>query len=251
MEVKAVAKNTGLPAAKVRPLVDMVRGKTVDEALTLLQFTPTPKAKVVAKMLEIAGRTDIPIGIGPTRGGLSRGHRQDAWIQGYDMSSYRGTVYEDGVQAMVDTIMKSSRPIKVVAVGPLPNVAAALEREPRIAELAEFVGMHGSIRLGYGGIVILINACGIHRDVDVTAGGTLQLPADSHCAAAGYVPQFLGRRLTRQCGIGIYDYGGGDNGEQQQRRSGGEPAARAGGSVSGSVHENLSLALDTGIRCSK
>jgi large subunit ribosomal protein L22 len=54
MEVKATAKDTGIPAGKVRPLVDMVRGKRVDEALTLLQFTPTPKAKVVAKLVKSA-----------------------------------------------------------------------------------------------------------------------------------------------------------------------------------------------------
>jgi large subunit ribosomal protein L22 len=54
MEVRAVAKNTGLPASKVRPLVDMVRGKRVDEALALLQFTPTPKAKFLAKLVKSA-----------------------------------------------------------------------------------------------------------------------------------------------------------------------------------------------------
>jgi large subunit ribosomal protein L22 len=54
VEVKAVAKNTGLPASKVRPLVDMVRGKQVDQALTMLRFTPTPKAKVVAKLVRSA-----------------------------------------------------------------------------------------------------------------------------------------------------------------------------------------------------
>jgi len=54
VEVKAIAKNTGLPASKVRPLVDMVRGKKVDEALNLLRFTPTPKAKVVAKVVRSA-----------------------------------------------------------------------------------------------------------------------------------------------------------------------------------------------------
>ena len=54
MEVKAVAKNTGIPASKVRPLVDMVRGKRVDEALNLLRFTPTPKAKLVAKVVRSA-----------------------------------------------------------------------------------------------------------------------------------------------------------------------------------------------------
>jgi len=54
VEVRAIAKNTGIPASKVRPLVDMVRGKMVDQALTLLQFTPTPKAKVVSKLVKSA-----------------------------------------------------------------------------------------------------------------------------------------------------------------------------------------------------
>ncbi len=54
MEVRAVAKNTGIPASKVRPLADMVRGKKVDEALTLLKFTPTPKARLVAKVVKSA-----------------------------------------------------------------------------------------------------------------------------------------------------------------------------------------------------
>jgi len=54
MEVRAVAKDTGIPASKVRPLVDMVRGKKVDEALALLKFAPTPKAQVVAKTVKSA-----------------------------------------------------------------------------------------------------------------------------------------------------------------------------------------------------
>lgn len=54
MEVKAVAKDTGISASKIRPLVDMVRGKKVDEALTILRFAPTPKARVVAKVVKSA-----------------------------------------------------------------------------------------------------------------------------------------------------------------------------------------------------
>ena len=107
------------------------------------------KAKVVARLLEIAGRTDIPVGIGLQH--HKNEHRQTLWAKDYDLSSYRGTVYRDGVQAIIDTIMKSPQPIKVVATGPLPNIAAALEREPRIADRGQFVGMHGSIRRGYGG----------------------------------------------------------------------------------------------------
>jgi large subunit ribosomal protein L22 len=54
VEVKAVTKNTGLSPKRMRPLVDMVRGKKVEEALNLLKFTPTPKAKLIAKLLRSA-----------------------------------------------------------------------------------------------------------------------------------------------------------------------------------------------------
>jgi len=54
MEVKAVAKDTGLSPRKGRPLVDMVRGRKVDEALTLLRFATTPTARVVAKTVKSA-----------------------------------------------------------------------------------------------------------------------------------------------------------------------------------------------------
>ena len=54
MEVRAVAKDTGIPARKIRPLADMVLGRKVDEALNLLKFTPAPKATVLAKVVKSA-----------------------------------------------------------------------------------------------------------------------------------------------------------------------------------------------------
>jgi inosine-uridine nucleoside N-ribohydrolase len=108
------------------------------------------KTKVVAKILQTAGRTDIPIGTG-IAGDMKKGHRQDEWVKNFDLSKYPGKIYPDGVQAMVDTIMRSPEPITLIAIGPLPNVAAALQREPNIAKKARFVGMHGSVRRGYGG----------------------------------------------------------------------------------------------------
>ena len=107
------------------------------------------KARTVARFLETVGRTDIPVGIGVQQ--RKGSHRQDAWAKDYKLSSYPGTIYEDGVHAIIDTIIDCPQRIKVIAVGPLPNIAAALDREPRIARKAEFVGMHGSIRRGYGG----------------------------------------------------------------------------------------------------
>jgi len=54
MEVRAIAKDTGISADKVRPLADMVRGKKVDEALTLLKFAPTPNSRIVYKTVKSA-----------------------------------------------------------------------------------------------------------------------------------------------------------------------------------------------------
>ncbi len=54
MEVRAVAKDTGVSPRKVRLLVDMVRDRKVDEALTILRFAPTPTARVVAKVVKSA-----------------------------------------------------------------------------------------------------------------------------------------------------------------------------------------------------
>ena len=54
MEVKAIAKDTGISPSKVRPLVNIVRGKRVDEALTMLRFASSPAAQVVAKVVKSA-----------------------------------------------------------------------------------------------------------------------------------------------------------------------------------------------------
>lgn len=54
MEVRAVVKNTGISAQKIRLLVDMVRGKKIDDALNILKYTPSPLARVVAKAVKSA-----------------------------------------------------------------------------------------------------------------------------------------------------------------------------------------------------
>jgi len=106
------------------------------------------KAKVVAKFLQRVGRTNIAVGIGVKQ--RDGAHRQTPWAEGYDLTSYPGKVHKDGVQAIIDTIMNSPNRVTLIAVGPLPNIAEALKREPRIAEKADFIGMHGSVYRGYG-----------------------------------------------------------------------------------------------------
>jgi large subunit ribosomal protein L22 len=54
MKVKAIAKEIGISPQKARLVINMVRGKKVDEALNILNFLPTPTAKAVAKVIKSA-----------------------------------------------------------------------------------------------------------------------------------------------------------------------------------------------------
>jgi large subunit ribosomal protein L22 len=54
MEVKAISKNVRTSPRKMRLIADMVRGKKVDDALTILRFLPSPSAQSVAKTVKSA-----------------------------------------------------------------------------------------------------------------------------------------------------------------------------------------------------
>jgi inosine-uridine nucleoside N-ribohydrolase len=109
----------------------------------------TGRARLAAKFLEVCGRTDVPVGVGIPPG--DGPHNQRDWMGDYRLANYPGTIHEDGVGAIIRTIKDSPEPVTVVAIGGVPNIAAALERDPSIVNNARFVGMHGSIRVGYGG----------------------------------------------------------------------------------------------------
>ncbi len=54
MEAKAVAKYVRMSPSKVKPVVDLVRGKQLSEALTILKFTPGKAAEFVEKVVQSA-----------------------------------------------------------------------------------------------------------------------------------------------------------------------------------------------------
>ncbi|MBE3097198.1 MAG: nucleoside hydrolase [Planctomycetes bacterium] len=131
-------------------LAFLLRCPELDLRLVVADYGNTRyRAKIIAKVLERAGRTDVPVGLGLKP--EDKGGRQAAWVKDYDLARYPGKVHEDGVQALIDTIMNSPDRVTLICIGPVPNIAEALRREPRIAQKARFVGMHGSVRKGYGG----------------------------------------------------------------------------------------------------
>ncbi len=54
MEAKAIAKFIRISPRKVRHVVDLIRGKDVNEALAILRFTPKRASKPVAKVVQSA-----------------------------------------------------------------------------------------------------------------------------------------------------------------------------------------------------
>ena len=54
MEAKAILRYAKISPRKVRQVVDLVRGKGVEEALNILQFTPKKAATLVERTLRSA-----------------------------------------------------------------------------------------------------------------------------------------------------------------------------------------------------
>jgi inosine-uridine nucleoside N-ribohydrolase len=133
-------------------LAQLLRSPELDLKLVLTDTGDTRyRAAVAAKFLEAAGRTDIPVGVGLNQGPMpAETSNLLPWITGYDLKNYPGRVHADGIQALIDLVMASPEPVTIIALGPVPNLAQALRREPRIAAKCRLVGMHGSFDKGYG-----------------------------------------------------------------------------------------------------
>ncbi|MFO1452259.1 MAG: nucleoside hydrolase [Opitutaceae bacterium] len=154
-------------SARIPVVLDTDLGTDIDDTWALLQLLRSPelelklvvtdtgdttyRARLAAKFLQAAGRTDVAVGVG-LPGTMSPEHRtQEPWLRNFDLDKYPGKVHRDGVGALIDVVMNSPEPVTVIAIGGVPGLAAALKREPRMASRARFVGMHGSFDVGYGG----------------------------------------------------------------------------------------------------
>jgi inosine-uridine nucleoside N-ribohydrolase len=168
-------------AAPVPVILDTDIGDDIDDtwALCLMLGSPevevklivtasddTPvKTRLLAKILERVGRTDIPIGTGKRTS--DRAIHQAGWLGDYDLSSYPGVVHSDGVQALIDAVHahKGRKPITLCVIGPQTNLGAALERDPSIAGRARVVAMAGSVHVGYDGAAQPQPEWNVHRDI--------------------------------------------------------------------------------------
>ncbi|CAM3021153.1 nucleoside hydrolase [Rariglobus hedericola] len=134
-------------------LAQLFRCPELDPKLILMAAGDmTFRSTVTARFMEVAGRTDIPLGIGessiPTPPNV---RNQEPWIKGYDLAKYPGEIAQDGIGRMIQIIEDSPVPVTIIAIAPSPNLAIALARAPHIAARCRLVGMFGSFDVGYTG----------------------------------------------------------------------------------------------------
>jgi len=143
-------------AADPIPVVlDTDIGDDIDDALALALALQSPeldvravvtvlqhrqrRADLVWKILQLYGRTDIPVGMGaeqplltPPRTGKVR--QTDALGPQDRMPE---EARRNGVQLLIETCLRSPRKMTLLAYGPLTNLALAFKTEPRLAEHIE------------------------------------------------------------------------------------------------------------------
>ncbi len=152
-------------AARIQVILDTDIGDDIDDTWALVMLLKSPeldlklvtttfgkaeyRARLAAKLLTLAGRTDVAVGLGA--GGRDGTGKQGAWVEDFDLGSYGGQVHSDGAAAMIGLINASAQPVTLISIGPSDTAAEALARDPGIAAKANFAGMQGSVRRGYEG----------------------------------------------------------------------------------------------------
>lgn len=154
----------------MRILLDTDPG--IDDALALFLALASPEVELVAittvsgnvavdhttrnalSLLELAGRTDIPVARGCERPLVSlpveAAHvHGDNGLGGVILPEPQMPLYAGhAVDVIIETVLNAPGEITIVAVGPLTNLALALRREPRLASsVREVVIMGGALRV--------------------------------------------------------------------------------------------------------
>jgi purine nucleosidase len=151
----------GAPPEKV--IIDTDIGDDVDDAfavalalrspeLEILGITTTfgdteTRAKLLDRFLAEAGRPEIPVAAGV----LSAPKSNFTQRRYAENNHYAKASHPDAVTFLLDQIRRSPGQITLIAIGPLMNVGAAIDKDPdTFRKLKRIIMMGGSIRRGYG-----------------------------------------------------------------------------------------------------
>lgn len=155
----------------------------IDDALALAYLLATPRAELVGigtvsgnisaasgarntlDLLKLAGHPDIPVAVGAHdpqvgsfHGGAPHVHG-DNGIGGVELAPSDGEPVEaTAAELLVQLAHKHAGALRVVAIGPLTNIAEALRLEPRLTELVAEITIMGGAALAPGNITPVAEA---------------------------------------------------------------------------------------------
>jgi inosine-uridine nucleoside N-ribohydrolase len=126
--------------------------------ITSCQQNTTRHMMIVAKLLTELDRNEIPLGIGletpydpnETSGA---GYLFD-WAQDFQLESYKGKVFYDGLSILKETVRNASieNPILILGIGRLTNIEQILNDEPDLSEKMKLFIMGTSVYKGNHGL---------------------------------------------------------------------------------------------------
>jgi len=146
MEYKASHRFADMSARKVRPFADLIRGKSVDEALQLLRFAPNRGARLVESVVKSAmGNAEDRGARDPEDLIVTEARIDDGPMFKRIMPRARGTAYmilrrmchvhiAIGEEAVEETATAPPAPVVATPAAPAPNLAPAPTPEPAVSQ---------------------------------------------------------------------------------------------------------------------
>src|SRR5882762_7188460 len=107
------------------------------------------RAKLLDRFLAEAGRPDIPVAAGvatPPKGTFTQRRYAES-------GHFAKPSHPDAVAFLLDQIRRNPGQITLIAIGPLTNIGATIDKDPAtFRKLKRVILMGGSIKRGYGGL---------------------------------------------------------------------------------------------------
>lgn len=169
------------PAPRTPVILDTDIGTDIDDAWALafvLAHEPfdllgvtisdgdTPaRAKVAAKVLNLVGRSDVPVAVGRRTPPPEGVDYQFQWAEDF---TAKVPITTSAADFLVEEVRKRPGEITLIAVGPLQNVADALRKEPRLPKLVKrLVLMSGCVYGSVWGLVAEWNVIRARADAEL------------------------------------------------------------------------------------
>lgn len=162
--VSTLSSRTGKPVPPMPVIIDTDIGDDIDDAYALALAARSPelhilgvttafgdtalRAHVAARLLETLDHPEIPIytGVSSTR------HFENFSQAEYARADTHFIVMRDAIEFLLKTARQYPHRVTLIALGPLDNIGAAIERDPASFRLFKQVFlMGGSVRKGYDG----------------------------------------------------------------------------------------------------